>query len=202
MKCKRPIEIPAEPQAVAVDLERTAVIVVDMQNAFISEGGMWDIRRVTDMAKIKRVITPIKEVLGTARNLGLRIFYIRMAYRQDLSDAGNVESPNYWKEPNFHLLREKPSYREKGPISGTWGSHVIDEIKPRADEIIITKSRYSGFFGTELDSLLKSFNIKFLLFMGVATNICVESTIRDAFHKEYWPILLSDCCMAIGMGTC
>jgi ureidoacrylate peracid hydrolase len=191
------VKIPAKPYSVNVDLPKTAIIVVDMQKAFVSKGGMWDMRGL-DLTKVNRVIKPIKEVLEVARLKKLKVVFIRHAYRHDLSNAGDTESPNYWKEPNFLILRKNPSYKEKGPVEGMWGSDIIDEIKPLKSDIIISKPRYSGFVGTELDTLLRSLKIKYLFFMGVATNICVESTVRDAFHKEYWPILISDCCMAIG----
>lgn len=194
---ERLVKIQAEPETVEVDLSRTAVIVVDMQNAFVSKGGMWDVRGV-DVTKIWRVMKPIKQVLEAARNSAVKVIYIRHAYRPDLTDAGDMESPNYWKNPGLVMLRKNPSYREKIIIDGLWGSNIIDELKPLETDIVVTKPRYSGFANTDLDALLRKLNIKFLFFTGIATNICVESTIRDAFHKEYWPILIADCCMHLG----
>jgi len=69
---------------------------------------------------------------------------------------------------------------------------LVDELKPAPTDIIIRKSRYSGFVGTNLDMILRTYNIKYLVFTGIATNVCVESTLRDAFFREYWPIIVSD----------
>ena len=86
--------------------------------------------------------------------------------------------------------------RDKMTMRGTWGAQIIDELKPREDEILIEKRRFSAFVGTDLDTTLRSYDIKYLIFTGVATNICVESSLRDACHLEYLPILISDAAAA------
>ena len=95
------------------------------------------------------------------------------------------------------MYREKPELRNEMLMRGTWGAAVIDELKPRQDEITIEKRRFSAFAGTELDMMLRTYDIKYLVFVGVVTNICVESAIRDAFHLEYMPILISDATAAL-----
>jgi ureidoacrylate peracid hydrolase len=82
--------------------------------------------------------------------------------------------------------------RDKLIVRGTWGAEIIDELKPDKDDVVIEKLRYSAFSGTNLDMLLKNYDIKYLIFSGVATNICVETSIRDAYHLEYFPILVTD----------
>ncbi|MFC1846102.1 cysteine hydrolase family protein, partial [Chloroflexota bacterium] len=82
--------------------------------------------------------------------------------------------------------------RDKLLLSGTWGSEIIDELQPEATEIVIEKRRYSAFAGTDLDMTLRTFDIKYLIFTGVTTNVCVESSIRYAHHLEYYPILITD----------
>ena len=77
-------------------------------------------------------------------------------------------------------------------LRGAWGADIIDELKPRKDEILIEKRRYSAFAGTDLDMTLKTFEIKYLAFMGLTANICVETSLRYANHLEYFPILISD----------
>ena len=69
---------------------------------------------------------------------------------------------------------------------------MVDELKPQLGDVVIGKSRYSGFRGTNLDVVLKTYNIKYLVFTGIATNVCVESTLRDGYFLDYWPILVSD----------
>jgi len=194
---KRVARISAKPEPVLVELTKSAVIVIDMQNAFVSSGGMFDIIGF-DVSKITHIIKPLKDVLDVSRKLGLKIIYVRHTYLPDLSNAGSSESPNYWKEYSLALLRKYPDYRDRMLIKGTWGAEIINEIKPLAEDIIIDKQRYSGFANTELENTLRKLNVKYLFFTGIALNICVESTIRDAFSREFWPILLSDCCEAIG----
>jgi len=74
----------------------------------------------------------------------------------------------------------------------------VEALAPLPEEVVIKKSRYSGFAGTPLDQLLRSRSIQHLLFVGVATNVCVESTLRDAYFLEYWPILIADAAMQAG----
>jgi ureidoacrylate peracid hydrolase len=83
-------------------------------------------------------------------------------------------------------------------IQGTRDWEIIDELKPRPRDIIIDKHRYSGFVATDLDIVLGTYNIKYLLFTGLATNVCVESTLRDAYFHEYFPVLVSDSSGNIG----
>ena len=90
------------------------------------------------------------------------------------------------------MMRKKPELKGRILTRGTWDEAVVDELKPKAEDIIVRKSRYSGFVGTNLDLILRTYNIKYLIFMGIATNVCVESTLRDAFFHEYWPIFVSD----------
>jgi ureidoacrylate peracid hydrolase len=83
---------------------------------------------------------------------------------------------------------------------GTRDWEIIDELKPQPGDFIVDKHRYSGFVGTDLDTVLRTYNVKYLLFIGLATNVCVESTLRDAYFHEYFPVLISDGCGNIGPG--
>ncbi len=191
------LRIPAKPEDVNVNPKRSALIVVDMQNAFVSKGGMFDIIG-TSIAGVRRIIEPLRKVLEISRSSGLKVIYIRHVYSSDLSDAGGQDSPNYWKEYSLVLMRKNPEHKNRLLVKGTWGAEVIDEIKPSEADIVIDKNRYSCFVNTGLEKILKDFDIKYLFFTGIALNICVESSVRDAFSREYWPILISDCCEAIG----
>ena len=121
-----------------------------------------------------------------------------MGYRRDLSNAGGPESPNYYKELGVVAMRLHPELKGKFLTIGTQDWEIIDELKPQPEDIIVNKHRYSGFTNTELDSILGTYNIKYLLFIGLATNVCVESTLRDAYFHEYFPVLISDGCGNIG----
>jgi len=192
------VVVPAKPEPVKLDIERTALIVVDMQNAFCKKGGLFDYLGVLDENRVNHVIARDMKIIEACRRKGIKIVYLRMGYRPDLSDAGGPESPNYHKELGLVAMREHPELKGKFLNVGTRNWEIIDELKPRQDDIVVNKHRYSGFTGTELDAVLAKYDIKHLLFIGLATNVCVESTLRDAYFHEYFPVLVSDACGNIG----
>jgi ureidoacrylate peracid hydrolase len=188
----------AQPEPVKLDTNRTALIVVDMQNTFCKKGGLFDYLEQLDEAKVTRIIDQDKKIINVCRRRGIKIVYLRMGYSPDLSDAGGPESPNYYKEFSIAAMRRYPELQGKFLIIGNWDWQIIDELRPQPGEIVIDKQRYSGFVNTGLDSILRTYNIKYLLFIGLATNVCVDSTLRDAYFREYFPILIGDGCGHIG----
>ena len=187
----------AKPEPVEIDLARTALIVVDMQNAFASKGGMLDLFGL-DITGADTVASQNAKLLRAAREAKLKIVYLQIGYRPDFADAGGPGSPNPLKELGLVLMRKRPELQGKVLTEGTWDFDIVDELKPRPDDVVLKKTRYSGFAGTPLDSILRTSGIKYLLFTGIATNVCVESTLRDAYFLEYWPILISDACLQAG----
>lgn len=95
-------------------------------------------------------------------------------------------------------MRRRPELQGKLMIVGTWDYALVDDLKPGPQDLVIHKPRYSGFCGTNLDMLLRARGIRTLVFTGVATNVCVESTLRDAFFLEYFPLLVADTAMPSG----
>jgi len=186
------VSLNARPNPVEIDLVRTAIIVVDMQNAYASKGGMLDIGTGIDEARIGPVIDANKRLLPAARAAGVKVIYLQFGYKPDLSDAGGPYSPNIRKQMVFKLLKERPEVRDKLIIEGTWGFQIIDDLKPEPGDLVVQKPRYSGFVGTNLEGLLHGLDIQHLIFTGVATNVCVESTAREAYFREFWPILVED----------
>jgi ureidoacrylate peracid hydrolase len=193
----RAIELAAAPETLTLDLDRTALLVVDMQNAFASPGGMLDLAGI-DVRPARDVIANARMVIDAARRSGLPVVYLTIGYPPDLSTAGGMDSPNPQKELALCLMRERPELRGKLLTFGTWDFQIVDELAPKPDDPVIVKSRYSGFHGTSLDSFLRSRGIRNLLFVGIASNVCVESTIRDAYFLEYWPVLIDDATMPAG----
>ena len=189
--------IQAKPEAVEVDLTRSAVVVVDMQNAFASKGGMLDIAGA-DISDAPRVVRTIKAILDAARRAGVLVIYVQMGYKPDLSNSGGPDSPNFHKELAMRLMNCRPELKGKLLTEGKWDFAIVDELKPRPEDIVVLKTRYSGFAGTTLDSQLRTRGIRYLLFAGIATNVCVESTLRDAYFQDYWPILIVDGVMPAG----
>jgi ureidoacrylate peracid hydrolase len=192
------VVIPAEPEPISLDLKRTALIVVDMQNAFAKKGGMLDVLGAFNEARANLAIVNNKKIIELFRRKGMPIIYLRMSYSPDLKDAGGTESPNYWKQGGLVAMRQHPEWKGRFLTIGSWDWQIIDELEPLAGEIIINKSRYSGFVNTELNKVLKTHNVKYIVFVGIATNVCVESTLRDAFFHEYFPVLVSDACRNTG----
>lgn len=186
------VALNARPQEIEIDIQRTAIVVVDMQNAYASKGGMLDLGTGIDEARIGPVIAANKRLLPAARAAGVKVIYLQFGYKPDLSDAGGPHSPNIRKQMAFRMIKERPADRDKLIVEGTWGWEIIDDLKPEPGDLVVQKSRYSGFAGTTLESQLHGLDIRHLIFTGVATNVCVESTAREAYFREFWPILVED----------
>ncbi len=193
----RTVELPAEPEAVSIDLDRTALLVVDMQNAFASHGGMLDLAGI-DVRPAQDVIANARLVCEAARRAGVPVVYLTIGYPPDLATAGGPDSPNPQKELALCLMHQRPELRGTLLTFGTWDFQIVDELTPQAGDTVIVKSRYSGFHATDLDSVLRSRGIRNLLMVGIASNVCVESTIRDAYFLEYWPVMVADATMPAG----
>jgi ureidoacrylate peracid hydrolase len=189
--------LPARPEALSITPERTAVLLVDMQNAFASKGGMLDLAGI-DVAEAGQAVANARRLADAARAAGIPVIYLVMGYAPDQSNAGGEDSPNPRKELALCLMRERPELRGKLLTYGSWDYKIVDALTPHPGELVITKSRYSGFVGTPLDAELRSRGIRTLLMAGIASNVCVESTLRDAYFHEYWPVMIEDATMPAG----
>jgi len=187
----------AKPEPVEIDLAKSAIVVVDMQNAFASKHGMLDIAGV-DISGAPAVVRSIAGLLETARRAGMFVVYLQMGFKPDLSNSGGPSAPNWHKELALRLMSCRPELKGKLLIEGTWDFEIVDELKPQPGDLVVVKSRYSGFANTTLDAELKSRGIRYLFFAGIATNVCVETTLRHAFVLDYWPILITNAVMAAG----
>jgi ureidoacrylate peracid hydrolase len=187
----------AKPNPLTVDFKKSAIVVVDMQNAFASKDGMLDIAGI-DITDASRVIRVIRSVIEASRHIAVAVVYLRMAYKPDLSDSGGPNSPNFHKELAMSLMCSRPELKGKVLTEGTWDAEIVEALAPQPADLVITKTRYSGFAGTPLDSQLRMRGIQYLFFAGIATNVCVESTLRDAYFHDYWPVLLRDAAMPAG----
>jgi ureidoacrylate peracid hydrolase len=191
IKPSRVVIINAKPEPIEIDLHRTAVIVVDMQNAFVSRGGMFDTFG-WDISAAEGVIENNKRIIGAARKAGCKVIYLKMSYDPEYSNSGGPESPNWYKELGLVMMRKHPEYWGKFVTMGSWDEEICEELRPEHGDIVVRKQRYSGFAGTNLDIILKTHHIKYCVYTGVATNVCVESTLRDGYFLDYWPIIASD----------
>jgi ureidoacrylate peracid hydrolase len=189
------IKLDAKPESISMSAFDTAVVVVDMQNDFGSKGGMFDLAGI-DITGIQKVIAPTGRVLASARKSGIKIIYLKMAFHPDLSDLGAPDSVNRVRHLKMNVgkvVRAPDGKESRILIRDTWNSDIIPELKPSEHDILVYKSRFSGFYETDLHATLTKLRIKHLVFTGCTTSICVESTVRDAMFRDYLPILLADC---------
>jgi len=190
------IRIKASPDSLDINTGNTAIIVVDMENDFGSKGGMFD-RAGIDISMIQQVVKPTATVLAAARQAGIKIIYLKMGYRDDLSDLGTDDSPNRVRHLQFmHVgdtMTAPNGTQGRILVRDTWGTDIVPELTPHPEDIVLYKTRFSGFYNTALDSILKHLNKKYLVITGCTTSICVESTVRDAMFRDYSCLVLEDC---------
>jgi ureidoacrylate peracid hydrolase len=127
-----------------------------------------------------------------ARAAGMPVIYFQNGWDADYVEAGGPGSPNFHKSNALKTMRERPELQGTLLAKGTWDYDLVDELKPQAGDIVLHKTRYSGFFNSQLDSTLRSRGIRNIVVVGIATNVCVESTLRDGFFLEYFGVVLED----------
>jgi ureidoacrylate peracid hydrolase len=189
------VTIEAGPEPVALDPRRAAVLVIDMQNDFGSVGGMFE-RAGIDITGIREAAVATKPVLHAARAAGLPVIYVKMGHAPDLSDAGSVDSPHWIKHIRSRLgatVAAPDGSESRILVRDTWNTEILDELTPEPGDLVVAKHRYSAFFETELDELLRNLDATHLIVTGCTTSICVESTVRDAMFRDYTCIVLEDC---------
>jgi ureidoacrylate peracid hydrolase len=191
----RIVSVEATPIPLNIDLAKTVLLVIDMQNDFASKGGMFD-RAGIDLSVIQRVIGPIAQVIASARAVAVPIIYIKEGHRPDLSDIGSVGSP-YWRMCQRLAVGAEVSTPDGRPsrihVEDTWNTEILPELAPLPSDIIIKKRRWSAFYDTELDARLRSLSTQYLIVTGCTTSMCIESTIRDAAFRDYMCLLPADC---------
>lgn len=183
------IIVTATPSAITIDLTRTALILIDMQRDFIEAGGFGETLG-NDVRLLNAAIAPCQRLLTWARSQGLLIIHTREGHLPDLSDAHPAK-----------LERGNPSLRigETGPmgrilIRGETGHDIIPALYPLQTEVVIDKPGKGAFYATALESLLKNNQIKFLIICGVTTEVCVQTTVREANDRGFYCLVPGDCC--------
>ncbi|UXY09320.1 pyrimidine utilization protein B [Kosakonia sp. ML.JS2a] len=185
------ITLNARPESLTFAPERSALIVVDMQNAYTSPGGYLDLAGF-DVSATQPVVDNINIAVAAARAAGMLIIWFQNGWDSDYVEAGGPGSPNYHKSNALKTMRQRPELQGTLLAKGGWDYALVDALQPQPGDIVLPKPRYSGFFNTPLDSILRSRGIRHLVFTGIATNVCVESTLRDGFFLEYFGIVLED----------
>jgi ureidoacrylate peracid hydrolase len=181
----------ATPEAIELPVLQTGIIVVDMQNGYASRGGYRDLAG-KDVGLARGVIENTKKILDAARRADLTVVYLQNGWDAELKNSGGSGSPNWYKSNPLKLMRERPELVGKILTHGTWDFAFVNGLEPQAGDFVVRKTRYSGFCGTDLDNILRARGIRHLVFVGIASNVCVESTIRDAYFREYFCVLVRD----------
>ena len=161
-------------ERVQLDPARAAVIVVDMINEFCKPGGKMV------LPGYEKLVPPQLIVIDAARKAGAPVIWVHDSHRR------NMRRDREWVKRTPH------------GVEGTWATEIIEDLGARGDEIHVIKHRYSSFFQTDLDVTLKDMLIDQLIVFGVVTNICVRSTVHDAFFNGYEVVVPRDCCAATG----
>jgi len=189
----REARVAARPVPLQLDLGRTAMVVIDMQNAFCAPGGLTDVAG-RDLAPVRAPIAPLQFVLPALRTAAVPIIWLNWGNRPDRLNLSPMALHAF--DPVDHgrgiggLLPD-----ERGPvlIKDNWSAAIVDELIPDPSDIHVDKYRVSGFWDTPLDSILRNLDIRTLLFAGVNLDVCVYHTLADAHCLGYDCVLVEDC---------
>ena len=193
MKLKLELKYTTKPEELEFTPEKTALIIVDMQNDFCSKGGVIDEMGV-DYSRMQKPVQPIRRAADAARKNGIKVINIGTALRPDLSDASTVFLEAH-RRTHFPIgAKLGPPGKDVGVlIRGTWNADFVEELKPQLGDILIEKKTYGGFQDTDLELVLRNLGVDTVIFTGVATHMCVECTLREAFMRGFRVVLLKDC---------
>lgn len=183
------IKIDAEPTAISIDPQTTAIVIIDMQRDFLLPGGFGETLG-NDVSRLTPAIEPCRTLLSGARSRGVLVIHTREGHRPDLTDAHPAK-----------IERGAPSMRigDPGPmgrilVRGEPGHDIIPELYPKPGEPVIDKPGKGAFYATDLEVLLHAKGIKDLIVCGVTTEVCVHTTVREANDRGYRCIVPADCC--------
>jgi nicotinamidase-related amidase len=179
----------AEPEPIDLNWSTTALVIIDMQRDFLKPGGFGETLG-NDVSRLASAIGPIAAVLAAARATGMLVIHTREGHLPDLSDA-----------PAAKIERGAPCLRigDPGPmgrilIRGEAGHDIIPELYPLPGEIVIDKPGKGAFYATELGDILRKYGIENLMVCGVTTEVCVNTTVREANDRGYRCVVISDGC--------
>jgi nicotinamidase-related amidase len=188
----RPLAIAAEPQNITVDAAKSALLIVDMQNDFCTKGGWLDSRGI-DISPNRKPIAPLAALIEGFRSRDIPVVWVNWGVRKDLLNISpslrHAHNPR-GDEPG--IAQPVPGTRSEVIRAGSWGAQVVDEINPGDRDVQIIKHRFSAFWDTETDAVLRNMGIKTLFVGGVNMDQCVMTTLEDASFLGYDTILIED----------
>jgi biuret amidohydrolase len=190
------IQVPTRQHLFPLDLERTALIVIDMQNAFCHPEGFCGNELGADVIAMRAIIPRIQNAIAWARKQGVLVVYTRESHLPDLSDIAPSKELRY-----INAGYPIGSLGKMGRflIQGETGTNLIEELQPHHTELQIDKPAQSIFIGTDLAVILQQRQITHLLFTGVTTECCVLASYRQASDLGFYCLLLDDCCAAMSL---
>ena len=162
-----------------------ALLVIDMQNGFVSKGGSYDLMGL-NVSKYSDVVPTLKRLIAFCRKVKIPIFYSQ-AVREESGIDLLTKSHRILPKSREERIKRRPIC-----IRGSWDAEIIEELKPNFDDHVVIKRRDSVFQDTEVEVWLRSLGIDSIIFAGIDTSICVESSLRDAFNHGYDIVLISD----------
>ncbi|UUX96141.1 cysteine hydrolase family protein [Aquabacterium sp. J223] len=187
----------ASPQPVEIDLRRSALLVVDMQNDFCHRDG-WFGQKGADLRRTRRPIPVLSALLPAWRRAGGQVVWLNWGVRADrLNLSPTVQFKGKRSAEGVGYAERSPRDHGRALVAGDWGAQVVEELTPAPGDITVHKHRLSGFWDNELDSLLRQQSVTTLLFAGVNTDRCVFSTLQDASFLGYDCVLLTDACSTV-----
>ena len=180
--------IKAEPYDFEFDPRTTALAMIDFQRDFVYPGGFGEALG-NDTSLLMKAVPPAEKVLKAVREKGIFVVHTREGHRPDLSDLAEA------KKERGHL---KTGIGDKGPmgrilVRGEYGHDIVDELRPLPGEPVVDKPGKGAFYATDLDTILKTRGIRSLIVCGVTTEVCVNTTVREANDRGYDAVVLSDC---------
>lgn len=180
--------IEAKPYDFHMNLDNTALMIIDMQRDFLYPGGFGE-QLGNDVSVTNAIIPNVQEILEKAREKGMLVIHTREGHRPDLTDV-----PVSKQRRGGNIGEEGPMGRIL--VRGEYGHDIVDELKPIKGEVVLDKPGKGAFYQTDLETILRNRNIQSLLVAGVTTHVCVQSTIREANDRGYECLMLEDCCAA------
>ena len=203
----RVAHLDALPQKILIDLNKSALIVVDMQNDFCSEGGVLSALGM-DTSRNQALYDPINRALVAARAQRLPVLWLNWGVRRD--GANLSPGTRYTFSDKIRFTGLGAPVPLNGPrteahrllTQGEWGAAIVDALDQNPEDIYVDKQRMSGFWDTPLDSILRTLQVKTLFFTGINSDHCVLSTLMDASFSGYDTVLIEDCTATTSPGYC
>lgn len=197
-----PLRLPTEPQLVTIDLRRTAIVVIDMQNDFVTKGG-WVDHVGGNYEADRAAIGPLQKLLPELRKASVPVIWVNWGVRPDLMNMPPNQIHLYKPHgTGVGLADPLPSNGAPVLTKDSWAAAVVDELKPEPSDIMVDKHRISGFWDTPLDSILRNLGIRTVLFAGCNTDQCVLHSLTDANFLGYGCIMVTDCCATSSPAFC